>query len=71
MPEAGWYEDPTDGARLRYWDGTAWGPVKERSRIVAAGSKMQAAGDGIAKTGINLVWIIVGMVALGIIFLLL
>ena len=24
MPEAGWYDDPEDAARLRYWDGTAW-----------------------------------------------
>ncbi len=24
MPEAGWYEDPEDGAQLRYWDGTRW-----------------------------------------------
>lgn len=24
MPEAGWYEDPEDGAQLRYWDGTQW-----------------------------------------------
>ena len=21
---AAWYDDPTDPARLRYWDGTAW-----------------------------------------------
>jgi uncharacterized membrane protein YhaH (DUF805 family) len=24
MPQAGWYEDPEDGTRLRYWDGTRW-----------------------------------------------
>jgi uncharacterized membrane protein YhaH (DUF805 family) len=24
MPQAGWYEDPEDGARLRYWDGSRW-----------------------------------------------
>jgi hypothetical protein len=24
MPEAGWYADPQDGARLRFWDGVAW-----------------------------------------------
>ena len=23
-PPAGWYEDPTDASRLRYWDGSAW-----------------------------------------------
>lgn len=24
MPEAGWYDDPEDATKLRYWDGTAW-----------------------------------------------
>lgn len=24
MPQAGWYDDPEDGSRLRYWNGTAW-----------------------------------------------
>jgi hypothetical protein len=71
MPEPGWYEDPADGARLRYWDGATWGPVKDRSRIADAGAKVQAVGDGIAKTGMAVVWIVVGIVALGFIFLLL
>ena len=24
MPPAGWYPDPQDGTRQRYWDGDAW-----------------------------------------------
>lgn len=24
QPEAGWYPDPADPARLRWWDGAAW-----------------------------------------------
>jgi hypothetical protein len=24
LPPAGWYTDPQDEARLRYWDGEAW-----------------------------------------------
>ena len=24
MPQAGWYDDPEDATRLRYWDGSAW-----------------------------------------------
>jgi hypothetical protein len=71
MPEPGWYEDPAGGARLRYWDGATWGPVKDRSRTGDVGSKVQAAGEGIAKTGMAVIWIVVGIVALGFIFLLL
>src|ERR1700693_523258 len=26
-PSPGWYPDPSGGSGLRYWDGTAWGPV--------------------------------------------
>jgi hypothetical protein len=71
MPEAGWYPDPGDGSRLRYWTGETWGPVKDRSRTGDVGSKVQAAGEGIAKTGMAVVWIVVGLVVLGFIFLLL
>lgn len=38
-PPAGWYPDPQDGARQRYWDGTAW------TEHTADGSP-QAAGSG-------------------------
>ena len=24
MTQTGWYPDPSDGTRLRYWDGEAW-----------------------------------------------
>jgi hypothetical protein len=71
MPEAGWYDDPADAARLRYWTGTTWGPVKERSRTADVGSKVQAVGDGIAKTGMAVIWIVVALIALVFIFLLL
>jgi hypothetical protein len=27
-PQAGWYPDPSDGSRRRYWDGHTWGPVE-------------------------------------------
>jgi hypothetical protein len=70
MPEPGWYEDPGDAARLRYWDGANWGPTKARSRTADVGSKVQAAGDGIAKTGMAVIWIVVGVLALVFIFLL-
>lgn len=26
-PQPGWYPDPASGSGLRYWDGSAWGPV--------------------------------------------
>jgi len=71
MPEAGWYDDPSDPARLRYWTGTTWGPVKDRSRTADVGSKVQAVGDGIAKTGMAVIWIVVALIALVFIFLLL
>jgi hypothetical protein len=27
-PKAGWYPDPSDSSRRRYWDGHTWGPVE-------------------------------------------
>jgi hypothetical protein len=24
LPSAGWYADPQDGGRVRYWDGSTW-----------------------------------------------
>jgi hypothetical protein len=26
-PKAGWYPDPSDASRRRYWDGQTWGPT--------------------------------------------
>jgi len=70
MASAGWYEDPTNPALLRYWDGQVWGMTKPRSKAVSAGSKLQSAGDGIAKTGMAVIWIVIALFALGVIFLL-
>jgi hypothetical protein len=71
MPEAGWYGDPQDSQQLRYWDGARWGETKPRSRLVGAGTKMQATGDGIANVGKSIMWIVVGLVVLFAIFLIL
>ena len=27
LPPAGWYPDPSDSGRQRYWTGTDWGPT--------------------------------------------
>lgn len=45
QPPAGWYDDPSDARRLRYWDGTGWteqvsakvAPATVRNPSVAAG----------------------------------
>ena len=29
-PPPGWYPDPADASRRRYWDGSAWPPVRPR-----------------------------------------
>jgi hypothetical protein len=31
-PPPGWYPDPSDGSRRRYWDGHAWGPAEPASQ---------------------------------------
>jgi len=31
---AGWYPDPTDGARRRYWDGAHWAALTQPPTIV-------------------------------------
>jgi uncharacterized RDD family membrane protein YckC len=38
-PIAGWYDDPRDGQRLRYWDGEAWTDHVTDKRAAAATSE--------------------------------
>jgi len=71
MPDAGWYNDPVDASLLRYWDGKAWGETKPKTEFVETGSKVQAVGDGIAKTGCAFTWIFIGIAILIVVLLLL
>lgn len=36
LPAAGWFPDPQDASRLRWWDGHAWGVA---TRVVASASE--------------------------------
>lgn len=42
--EAGWYDDESDAALLRYWDGTAWTPHTAARPADAAPNPLRAAG---------------------------
>lgn len=49
-PPAGWYPDPQDGARQRYWDGTAWTEhTADGAGQGAAGGAMSAGGTSAAR----------------------
>lgn len=71
MREPGWYQDPQDADRLRYWDGKAWVRTKPRSQLVGAGEKLQSTGQRVSKAGSGIMWILIGLAALLLIFLLL
>lgn len=57
--------------QLRYWDGSTWSEEKRQAPIVSAGQKIQNVGDGIAKIGSSIIWIIVGIAILLFFFILL
>lgn len=38
LPVAGWYEDPQDATRLRWWDGVRWGAIAPEPRPVVHGA---------------------------------
>lgn len=51
-PPAGWYPDPQDNTRQRYWDGNAWtehtadgGPQTAAAAATSVGSATSTAGD--------------------------
>lgn len=46
-PEAGWYADPGDATRYRYWDGTAW---TDKTRPATGGTDSDVGAGGAAKT---------------------
>jgi hypothetical protein len=35
LPAAGWYTDPSDESRIRYWDGATWTDHVATSQVVA------------------------------------
>jgi len=47
-PPAGWYPDPQDGTKQRYWDGTAWtehtAPGAQQAQPAATGGFTAATG---------------------------
>jgi len=44
--EAGWYDDESDAALLRYWDGTAWTPHTAARPADAAPNPLRATAPG-------------------------
>lgn len=66
--QPGWYQDPENDSQLRFWDGSAWGATKPKSRAQNIGNSMQSAGNDISKLGCSCIWIVVG---LGILLLIL
>ena len=46
---AGWYDDETDAALLRYWDGTKWSPHTApnptRATVLAVSADAEGAAD--------------------------
>lgn len=38
LPVAGWYDDPQDATRLRWWDGVRWGAVAPEPKPVVQGA---------------------------------
>ncbi len=38
LPVAGWYEDPQDATRLRWWDGVRWGAIAPEPHPVVHGT---------------------------------
>ncbi len=47
-PVAGWYPDPENPSRRRYWDGTAWAPVEPRVSVAGVFGRVFAYVFGIA-----------------------
>jgi len=44
LPPAGWYPDPVNGARIRYWDGSQWAAAAQGSQPEAIAPQTVGAG---------------------------
>ena len=45
-PQAGWYPDPSDASRRRYWDGHTWGPAEPYRSPASTTATGSAAEEG-------------------------
>src|SRR6187455_887385 len=41
----GWYADPFDRERMRYWDGTTWGPYRSAAPSADAPASVQSSAS--------------------------
>lgn len=62
-PKPGWYPDPSDASRRRYWDGQTWGPTEPTDQPPAAHAPPKKKRRGLLIFGavVVLFFVIVGL----------